>query len=90
MNTGTGDPLSGSAFTLTAVATVVLGGVSLLGGRGGLLGPLAGAYILELLATDLVFLGISPSYAEVIQGVIIVLIVMAGGLAALRQMRRAK
>jgi ribose/xylose/arabinose/galactoside ABC-type transport system permease subunit len=55
-----------------------------------LLGPLAGAYILELLATDLVFLGISPSYAEVIQGVIIVLIVMAGGLAALRQMRRAK
>ncbi len=90
MNTGTGDPLSGSAFTLTAVATIVLGGVNLLGGRGGLLGPIAGAYILELLATDLVFLGISPSYAEVIQGVVIVLIVMVGGLAALRQMRRAK
>jgi len=85
MSTGSGDPLSGSFFTLTAVATVVLGGVSLMGGRGGMLGPLAAAYVLALISTDLVLMGVSPSYGQVIQGTIMVLVVMAGGLAALRR-----
>jgi ribose transport system permease protein len=87
MSTGVGDPLSGGFFTLTAVATIVLGGVSLAGGRGGLLGPLAAAYVLSLISSDLVFLGVSPSYSQVIQGTIMVLVVMAGGLAALRRSR---
>ncbi|MGA3031627.1 MAG: ABC transporter permease [Candidatus Limnocylindrales bacterium] len=85
MNTGAGDPLSGGFFTLTAIATIVLGGVSLTGGRGGMLGPLAAAYILALISSDLIFLGVSPSYGQVIQGTIMVLVVMAGGLAALRR-----
>ena len=85
MSTGGGDPLAGATFTLTAIATVVLGGVSLAGGRGGMLGPLAAAYVLALISSDLVFLGISPSYSQVIQGTIVVLVVMAGGLAALRR-----
>ena len=85
MSTGAGDPLAGATFTLTAIATVVLGGVSLAGGRGGMLGPLAAAYVLALISSDLVFLGISPSYSQVIQGTIVVLVVMAGGLAALRR-----
>jgi ribose transport system permease protein len=84
MSTGAGDPLAGTTFTLTAIATVVLGGVSLAGGRGGVLGPLAAAYVLALVSSDLVFLGISPHYSQVIQGMILVLLVMAGGLAALR------
>jgi ribose transport system permease protein len=85
MSTGSGDPLSGSFFTLTAIATVVLGGASLVGGRGGMLGPLAAAYVLALISTDLVLMGVSPSYGQVIQGTIMVLVVMAGGLAALRR-----
>jgi ribose transport system permease protein len=85
MSTGSGDPLSGGFFTLTAVATIVLGGVNLAGGRGGMLGPLAAAYILALISTDLIHLGVSPSYGQVIQGAILVLVVMAGGLAALRR-----
>jgi ribose transport system permease protein len=85
MSTGSGDPLSGGFFTLTAVATIVLGGVSLSGGRGGLLGPIAAAYVLALISTDLIHLGVSPSYGQVIQGTIMVLVVMAGGLAALRR-----
>jgi ribose transport system permease protein len=87
MSTGVGDPLSGGFFTLTAVATIVLGGVSLAGGRGGLLGPLAAAYVLALISSDLVFMGVSPSYGQVIQGTIMVLVVMAGGLATLRRSR---
>ncbi|MBV8324267.1 MAG: ATP-binding cassette domain-containing protein, partial [Hyphomicrobiales bacterium] len=85
MSTGAGDPLVGATFTLTAIATVALGGVNLAGGRGGMLGPLAAAYVLALISSDLVFLGVSPSYSQVIQGAMVVLVVMARGLAALRR-----
>ena len=85
MSTGVGDPLSGGFFTLTAIATIVLGGVSLAGGRGGVLGPLAAAYVLALISSNLVFLGVSPSYSQVIQGTLMVLVVMTGGIAAVRR-----
>jgi ribose transport system permease protein len=67
------------------VATIVLGGVSLAGGKGGMLGPMAAAFILTLIPADLIFLGIDPNYGQVIQGIVIVLVVMVGGLAGLRR-----
>lgn len=85
MTTGIGSPLSGTLYTLSSVATIVLGGVSLAGGKGGMLGPLAAAFILTLIPADLIFLGIDPNYGQVIQGIVIVLVVMIGGLAALRR-----
>jgi ribose transport system permease protein len=85
MTTGIGSPLSGTFYTLSGVATIVLGGVSLAGGRGGILGPLAAAFILTLIPTELIFLGIDPNYGQVIQGIVIVLVVVTGGLAALRR-----
>ena len=85
MTTGIGSPLSGSFYTLSGVATIVLGGVSLAGGKGGMLGPMAAAFILTLIPADLIFLGIDPNYGQVIQGIVIVLVVMVGGLAALRR-----
>jgi ribose transport system permease protein len=83
--TGIGDPLSGSLYTLLGVSAIVLGGVSLAGGRGGLLGPVAAAFVLTLLPTVLIFMGIDSNYSQVIQGSLLVLVVMAGGLAALRR-----
>jgi ribose transport system permease protein len=85
MTTGIGSPLSGTFYTLSGVATIVLGGVSLAGGKGGILGPLAAAFVLTLIPTELIFLGIDPNYGQVIQGIVIVLVVMTGGLAALRR-----
>jgi ribose transport system permease protein len=85
MTTGIGSPLSGTFYTLSGVATIVLGGVSLAGGKGGILGPLAAAFILTLIPAELIFLGIDPNYGQVIQGIVIVLVVMTGGLAALRR-----
>ncbi len=85
MTTGIGSPLSGSFYTLSGVATIVLGGVSLAGGKGGMLGPMAAAFILTLIPADLIFLGIDPNYGQVIQGIVIVLVVMVGGLATLRR-----
>lgn len=83
--TGGGDPNSASNYTLNSVAAVVLGGVSLAGGRGGMLGPIAAAFVLEIIGIILGFLKVDPNYATVIQGAIVVLVVLFAGLLALRR-----
>ena len=87
MTTGVGSPLAGTLYTLSAVSAIVLGGVSLAGGRGGMLGPIAAAYILSLIPAVLIYLGIDPNYGQMIQGLLIVVVVMIGGLGAV--LRRA-
>ena len=87
MTTGIGAPLAGAYYTLSSVAAVVIGGVSLNGGRGGVLGPILAALLLTLLPMDLIFLNIDPNYGQVIQGTLIVLVVMIGGFAAFLQGR---
>jgi ribose transport system permease protein len=67
------------------VAAIVLGGVSLAGGRGGLLGPIVGIYILGLIRADMTFLGVEPAYSTVLQGVIMVVVVMVGAYLTLRR-----
>jgi ribose transport system permease protein len=83
--TSLGDPNSASSFTLNSVACVVLGGVSLAGGRGGLMGPIAAAFVLNVIGAILGFLKVDPNYATVIQGAIVVLVVLFAGLLALRK-----
>ncbi len=87
MTTGIGSALAGTYYTLSGLAAVVIGGVSLTGGRGGIVGPVLAAFILTLIPTDLIFLNIDPNYGQVIQGTLIVLVVMAGGLATLLKQR---
>jgi len=88
MTTGIGAPLAGSYYTLSSVAAVVIGGVSLAGGRGGMVGPVIAALLLTLAPMDLVFLGIDPNYGQVIQGTLIVLVVMVAGFFAYMQERK--
>jgi ribose transport system permease protein len=83
-STGIGTPVPGP-YTLLSVAAVVLGGVSLAGGRGGLFGPLVAVVILSLLRTDMTFLRLNTNLATVAQGVILVGVVMIGALSALRR-----
>ena len=87
MTTGIGSPLAGTYYTLSGLAAVVVGGVSLTGGRGGMAGPIFAAYILTLIPTDLIFLNIDPNFGQVIQGTLIVLVVMGGGLATMLRQR---
>jgi ribose transport system permease protein len=82
-----GDPLPGG-YTLTSVAAIVLGGVSLAGGRGGVLGPIIAVMILAQIRTDMTFLSVNPNLATVAQGAILILVVMLGSLAQLRRSRR--
>jgi ribose transport system permease protein len=81
---GLGDPHAGDFYTLNSVAAVVLGGVSLLGGVGGLVGPIAAAFVLTLVKTILIIKGVDQNWAQVIQGTLVVLVMMIGGFA-LRQ-----
>jgi ribose transport system permease protein len=83
--TSIGSPLSGEFYTLTSVAAVVIGGVSLAGGKGGLVGPVLAAFILSAAVTVLTFLGVDANYGQVIQGALIVAMVMFGGLLLRRR-----
>jgi ribose transport system permease protein len=79
-SSGIGDPNSGATYTLNSVAAVVLGGVSLLGGVGGLIGVIAAAYVLTLSKIILLLRGTDPNYANVYQGALIIFVVVIGGL----------
>ena len=88
MTTGIGAPLAGVLYTLSGLAAIVIGGVSLAGGRGGMVGPVIAAFVLTLIPTDLIFMNIDPNYGQVIQGSLIVIVVMIGGLVAVMRRRQ--
>jgi ribose transport system permease protein len=85
--TGIGTPVPGP-YTLMSVAAVVLGGVSLAGGRGGVFGPIVAVMILQIIRTDMTFLDIDTSLATVLQGAILIGVVMIGSLVQIRRARR--
>jgi ribose transport system permease protein len=88
MTTGIGSPLAGVYYTLSGLAAVVVGGVSLAGGRGDVVGPVIAAFVLTLIPADLIFLNIDPNFGQVIQGTLIVAIVMIGGFLAMARSRK--
>jgi ribose transport system ATP-binding protein len=67
---GVGDPTAGLSFTLTSIAAAVLGGASLLGGRGSFVGALVGALFLNVIINILPFLGWSASYGRIMVGLL--------------------
>jgi ribose transport system permease protein len=85
-STGIGTPVPGP-YTLLSVAAIVLGGVSLAGGRGGVVGPILGVVVLQLIRTDLTFLRVNTNLAVVSQGVILIGVVMVGSLIEIRRAR---
>ncbi len=71
----TGQPTSGQGYELTAIAAVVIGGGSLRGGEGSVLGTLVGAFIMGLLANGSDLLGTNPYWQQVIIGAVIIVAV---------------
>jgi ribose transport system permease protein len=76
------DPSQATSYTLVAVAAVALGGTSLSGGRGGIVGPLLGAATIYLLQDLLVTLHLSTTWLQVVYGVTLVVAVVGGGVIA--------
>lgn len=73
-----GQPNAGQGFELDAIAAVVLGGTSIAGGRGLILGTLIGAVLLGILNNGLNLMGINPFLQDVIKGGIILLAIYIG------------
>jgi ribose transport system ATP-binding protein len=83
---GLGDPSQGVSYTLTSITAVVLGGTSLLGGRGTFVGTLLGALLLIQVLNSTVFLGLDQMWQYILQGL---LILVAAILYATARVRRS-
>ncbi len=72
---GAGDPNAGQTENLDAITAVVLGGTSLFGGRGIVLGTLVGALIVGVFRNGLTLMGVSSVYQILVTGVLVILAV---------------
>lgn len=69
------DPKAGLGYELDCIAAVVIGGTSLSGGRGSILGTVLGCLIIGVLNNGLVLLEVSPFWQQVIKGLVILVAV---------------
>jgi fructose transport system permease protein len=79
--TGVGDPNAGQTDNLDAITAVVLGGTSLFGGRGVVLGSLVGALVVGVFRNGLTLMGVSSIYQVLVTGVLVILAVAADQLS---------
>jgi fructose transport system permease protein len=73
--TGVGDPQAGQTDNLDSITAVVLGGTSLFGGRGVILGTLIGAMIVGVFRNGLTLMGVPSVYQILITGILVILAV---------------
>jgi len=79
--TGVGVPNGGQTENLDAITAVVLGGTSLFGGRGVILGTLAGAIVVGVLRNGLTLMGVSSVYQVLVTGILVILAVTVDQLS---------
>ena len=80
---GSGDPRVSNSFLLYMFASVAIGGTSLMGGRGGVLGSLVGAGILTVMQKMLFALGVAEFYTNIFNGLIMIGAIFFGQIGAL-------
>jgi fructose transport system permease protein len=83
--TSVGDPQAGQTDNLDSITAVVLGGTSLFGGRGSVIGTLIGALIVGIVRNGLQLLGVRSIYQVLITGILVILAVAVDQLARRRQ-----
>ncbi len=79
--TGVGDPNAGTTENLDAITAVVLGGTSLFGGRGVIVGSLVGALIIGVFRNGLTLIGVVSVYQILVTGILVILAVAADQLS---------
>jgi ribose/xylose/arabinose/galactoside ABC-type transport system permease subunit len=75
-----GDPTVGATFTTKAITAGVVGGTSLMGGSGGIIGTIAGAFILVIINNILNFIGVPSFYQYILQGGILIIALAIGSI----------
>jgi ribose transport system permease protein len=87
--TASGSPTVGNGYILNSVAVVVIGGTSLFGGRGGLSGTIAGAFLLTMIANVIFAYELESFWSPITYGVLLILAVLANSLTELYAHRQA-
>jgi len=82
---GIGDPSQGIGYTLSSITAVVLGGTSLLGGRGSFIGTLFGSLLLIQVLNATVFLGLDQTWQYILQGLLILIAAIVYSVARSRR-----
>jgi ribose transport system permease protein len=83
-------PDLGSGYELNAIAAIVLGGTSLMGGRGSLVGTLIGALFIGVLSNGMTLMNIESFYQQIIMGFVILLAVLVDKLRRGRSRARGR
>jgi len=83
--TGVGDPQAGQSANLDSITAVVVGGTSLFGGRGGVIGTLIGTLIVGVFRNGLQLMGVAAIYQFLITGVLVILAVAVDQLSRRRR-----
>jgi len=77
---GSGDPNIGVGFELQVIAAIIIGGTSLSGGEGRILGTVIGALIIGVLANGLNLAGVEPFWQFVAQGLVLIVAIIVDRL----------
>ena len=82
--------VAGNGYEMTAIAACVIGGISLSGGLGNMVGAAIGAVIMSSISRLLVFIGLPATYNNTITGVMLIVIVVADALTQRRSIEMAR
>jgi ribose transport system permease protein len=85
---GEASAMIGGTYTLNSIAAVVLGGVSLFGGSGSVIGAIFGAFVLRTIGDLLFVFDLDPLWQPLFQGVILLVVVSLGSFRLLRMRNR--
>jgi len=84
---GSADPLAGNLWELDAIAAVVIGGCSLFGGRGSIIGTILGVFIMVMIRNGLNLMDVSPYWQGTAIGTIIIVALLIERLLSMRTQR---
>lgn len=87
---GAGDPRGGAGLELIVIAAIVLGGASLAGGRGSILGSALGVLVLGVVSSAMTFLDVPDTYNQFVFGLILIVAVSLTASVELRRRRRVR
>ena len=82
--------VAGNGYEMTAIAACVLGGISLSGGLGNMVGAAIGAVIMSSISRLLVFIGLPSTYDNTITGIMLIVIVVIDALTQRRSIEMAR
>ena len=83
-------PIAGNGYEMKVIAACVLGGISLTGGVGSVIGAGVGAAIMASISRILVFMGFSSDYDDTITGILLIIIVVSDALIRRRAVEKAR